>query len=121
MRTINRYLVIYISILMLYSCQNESRKVQNIETFGKLYGYARWFHPSDEAQEIDWDKFAILGVQKVENIKSDTELRDTLFHLFSPIVQGLQISEGKINKQVDLRSLTPVSYTHLTLPTKRIV
>ena len=92
---------------MLYSCQNESRKVQNIETFGKLYGYARWFHPSDEAQEIDWDKFAILGVQKVENIKSDTELRDTLFHLFSPIVQGLQISEGKINKQVDLRSLTP--------------
>jgi len=75
-------------------CQNEtSRKVQNIETFARLYGYARWFHPSDEAQEIDWDKFAVLGVQKVENIKSSKELRDTLFRLFAPIVQGLQIYE----------------------------
>lgn len=107
MKTINIYLVLCISILMLFSCQKETRKVQNIETFGKLYGYARWFHPSDEAQEIDWDKFAILGVQKVENIKSDAELRDTLFHLFSPIIQGLQISVGEIKSPVDLNSLMP--------------
>ena len=34
------------------SCQSETNlKVRNIETFAKLYGYARWFHPSDEAQE----------------------------------------------------------------------
>ena len=71
-----------------------NRKIQNIETFARLYGYVRWFHPSDEAQEIDWDKFAVFGVQKVENIKSTTELRDTLYRLFSPIVQGLQIYEA---------------------------
>ncbi|MCL2313027.1 MAG: hypothetical protein FWC41_11175 [Firmicutes bacterium] len=65
------------------ACQSEkSRKVQNIETFAKLYG--RWFHPSDEAQEIDWEKFAVLGIQKVENIKSTKKLRDTLYQLFSP-------------------------------------
>ena len=78
------------------ACQkrsNEEHKVQNLETFAKLYGYARWFHPSDEAQKIDWDKFAVLGVQKVENIKSSAALRDTLYQLFSPIVQGLQIYE----------------------------
>ena len=68
-----------------------NRKVENIETFARLYGYARWFHPSDEAQIIDWDKFAVLGIQKVEDIKSDAALRDTLFNLFSPIVQGLKI------------------------------
>jgi len=74
------------------ACQSvTNQKVQNIETFVRLYGYARWFHPSDEAQEINWDKFAVLGVQKVENVKSAEELRDTLFRLFSPIVQGLQI------------------------------
>ncbi len=83
------------------SCQNESSrdeqnldmKVQNLESFARLYGYARWFHPSDEAQEIDWDKFAVLGIQKVENVKSSAELRDTLYQLFSPIVQELQIYE----------------------------
>ncbi|RHJ91737.1 S41 family peptidase [Parabacteroides bouchesdurhonensis] len=75
--------------------QNIEKKVQNLETFARLYGYARWFHPSDEAQEIDWDKFAILGVQKVENIKSTVALRDTLYSLFSPIVQGLQIYDAQ--------------------------
>lgn len=73
--------------------QNSQKKVENLITFARLYGYARWFHPSDEAQEIDWDKFAVLGVQKVENIKSTAALRDTLYHLFSPVVQGLQIYE----------------------------
>ena len=85
---------VILTIIWLFSttCQNETnRKVKNIETFARLYGYARWFHPSDEAQEIDWDKFAVLGIQKVENIKSPKALRDTLYCLFSPIVQGLQI------------------------------
>jgi len=84
------------------ACQSETsrkaqgleKKVRNLETFARLYGYARWFHPSDEAQEIDWDKFAVLGVQKVENVKSSKELRDSLYRLFSPIVQGLQIYEA---------------------------
>lgn len=75
--------------------QDSETRVQNLETFARLYGYARWFHPSDEAQEIDWDKFAILGVRKVENIKSTLALRDTLYRLFSPIVQGLQIYDAQ--------------------------
>ena len=96
---------------MLMSCQKQSRKTQNIETFTKLYGYARWFHPSDEAQEIDWDKFAILGIQKMENIKSNTELRDSLYHLFSPIVQGLEISLDKKRKTDDLNLLIPPNFS----------
>ena len=102
------------------ACQNEtSRKVQNLETFARLYGYARWFHPSDEAQEIDWDKFAILGVQKVENVKSSKELRDTLYRLFSPIVQGLQLYEAKKPEIFDREVLSspdpdakPVAWQH---------
>ena len=89
-------IVIFIAGLFGVACQHKTnRKVQNIETFARLYGYARWFHPSDEAQEIDWDKFAALGVQKVENIQSAQALRDTLYQLFSPIVQGLQIYETR--------------------------
>lgn len=107
MKTNINYLVLCLSLLMLIACRNESRKIQNIEAFGKLYGYARWFHPSDEAQEIDWDKFAILGVQKVEHIESDAELRDTLLRLFSPVVQGLQIAAGEIKSPVDLSLLMP--------------
>ena len=107
MKTFNIYITIIITALTLLGCQKESKKIQNIETFAKLYGYARWFHPSDEAQEIDWDKFAILGIQKVENIKSDSELRDTLYHLFSPFVQGLQISTRKHKETFYINSLVP--------------
>lgn len=102
------------------ACQSEkSSKVQNIETFARLYGYARWFHPSDEAQEIDWDKFAVLGIQKVENVKSTSELRDTLYKLFSPIVQGLQIYKADKPERFGLENLLspdpnakPVAWQH---------
>lgn len=107
------------------ACQKESNsentqsKVQNLESFARLYGYARWFHPSDEAQEIDWDKFAVLGIKKVENIRSTAELRDTLFRLFSPIVQGLQIYETQKPEVFDLKVLhspdpkaKPVTWQH---------
>ncbi|WP_106830685.1 S41 family peptidase [Parabacteroides pacaensis] len=106
--------------LLCAACQNEtSREVQNMETFARLYGYARWFHPSDEAQEIDWDKFAVLGIQKVENVTSDQALRDTLYQLFSPIVQGLQIYETRnpeaFNSDVLLspdKNAKPVAWQH---------
>ncbi|MFO7842445.1 MAG: S41 family peptidase [Bacteroidales bacterium] len=102
---LEKIIVAVIVLFMFTGCQNQSQKVQNIKTFAKLYGYVRWFHPSDEAQEIDWDKFAILGVQKVENVKSELALKDTLLKLFSPIVQGLKISTGKNTTPIDLHSL----------------
>jgi len=105
MKILAKFLTVIIIISVFQACQKQSKKVHNIETFAKLYGYVRWFHPSDEAQEIDWDKFAILGVQKVENVKSESALRDSLVNLFSPIVQGLQISAEKNTTPIDLHSL----------------
>lgn len=111
MKVLKNYITIIISLLILLGCQHESRKVQNIEAFAKVYGYARWFHPSDEAQEVNWIKLAILGVQKVENIKTDTELKDTLLNLFSPIVQGLHIFETEKQKEVDFEALVPIDFS----------
>ena len=56
MNAIFKNVVFYALLSLLFlACQSEtSRKVQNIETFARMYGYARWFHPSDEGQEIDW-------------------------------------------------------------------
>jgi hypothetical protein len=34
--------------------------VRNLEALARLYGYVRYFHPSDEAAGIDWDYFAML-------------------------------------------------------------
>lgn len=64
--------------------------VENLRAFAKLYGYVRWFHPSDEAAELDWEVFAAHGAAQVKNAGSPEELRDilqTLFSSFAPTVQ----------------------------------
>jgi len=33
----------------------------------KLYGYIRYFHPSDEAARVDWDALAIYAAGKVKD------------------------------------------------------
>ena len=88
-------LVLIILLVVLFGCQSRTRQIRNIEAFARVYGYVRWFHPSDAAQEISWNKMAILGVQKVKNVRSDEELKESLLSLFSPLVKGLEIGNEK--------------------------
>ena len=94
-------LFVFLLLLLLFfqTCTNdipENKKIENIHAFTKLYGYVRWFHPSDEAQEIDWKKFAVYGVKQVEKAPDDEALRDSLLKLFRPIAPTLIISlEGE--------------------------
>jgi hypothetical protein len=78
-------------------------EVEYLRTFAKLYGYIRYFHPSDEASQIDWDQFAIYGVQEVCKIQSPGELRPTLKRLFLPIAPTVQIYAS--NQKPRMRTL----------------
>ncbi len=68
-----------------------SHSVQNLRAFAKIYGYVRFFHPSDEASKIDWDKFALYGADKIKYAKDDKELKETLRQLFLPFAPTAQI------------------------------
>jgi len=91
----------YIGIAFLiafFSCANgasissaESQKIQNLRAFAKLHGYVKYFHPSDEASAIDWDKYTIYGAKQVKNAKDNEELKTTLEILFLPIAPTIQI------------------------------
>jgi C-terminal processing protease CtpA/Prc len=67
-------------------------QTQNLSAFAKLYGYIRFFHPSDESAEMDWDKFAVFGVEEIKKIKTHGELIDKLKQLFLPIAPTAMIS-----------------------------
>lgn len=69
----------------------QEQAITNLRAFAKLYGYVRYFHPSDEAVKIDWDKFAIYGAGKVKNARTTDELALTLEELLLPIAPTLQI------------------------------
>ena len=72
-----------------------SRELTNLTAFTKLYGYVRFFHPSDQAAATDWETFAIDGVRKVAPAASNDELIARLQELFRPIAPLVQINVSR--------------------------
>ena len=130
MRKVNIRSYIGIAILIVFfSCAKgatiapgESQKIQNLRAFAKLYGYVKYFHPSDEASAIDWDKFAIFGAKQVKDVKDTAELKAALEALFLPIAPTIQIytSDQKPEDPIkhvpdDTTGLKIVAWQHLGL------
>ena len=61
------------------------RGLANLTAFTRLLGYVRYFHPSDEAAETDWDAFAVAGIRAVEDADDALTLATRLEALFCPI------------------------------------
>ncbi|TYS51047.1 S41 family peptidase [Bacillus infantis] len=71
---------------------SEERVLNNASSFAKIYGYIRFYHPSDENEKVDWDKFAVYGLEKVKSSKNDKDLIQNLNELFIPIAPTIEIS-----------------------------
>jgi C-terminal processing protease CtpA/Prc len=69
----------------------DSQTIENLRAFAKLYGYVRYFHPSDAAAETDWDAFAVYGAGRVLKASGSEELRGVLQELFQPIAPTVQV------------------------------
>jgi C-terminal processing protease CtpA/Prc len=108
-------------VLFSFFCQTGagSQEIQNLRAFAKLYGYVRYFHPSDEASHIDWDRFVIFGVEKVKNAADRQELKSVLEELFLPIAPTIQIYQSgekpgmpKLESPADTSGLKVVAWQH---------
>ncbi|RMH22782.1 MAG: peptidase S41, partial [Acidobacteria bacterium] len=64
-------------------------EVDNLVAFARLYGYVRFFHPSDQAQGIDWDRLAVYGAGEAGRAAGPEELQRTLEAIFLPIAPTL--------------------------------
>lgn len=92
--------IILVGILFLFNYDKpviktlevtQEQKINNLKAFSKIYGYVRYFHPSDEASELEWDRFAIYGVQEVKGARDNEELKKRLEELFLPIAPTLSL------------------------------
>ena len=95
------YLPLFILLTACTSSINDQdidRTIENLAAFAKVYGHVKYFHPSDEAMEIDWDKFAIHGVKTVKYSKNERELKEALEVLFTPIAPTFTIHNSEPNK-----------------------
>lgn len=89
--------------------------VESLRAFAKVYGYVRYFHPSDAASAIDWERFAVHGVRAVTGASSPADLAESLEALFLPIAPTLQIYAGEEGPPAPAAVLTPTDTTGLKL------
>jgi C-terminal processing protease CtpA/Prc len=75
--------------------------ISNLRAFAKLYGYVRYFHPSDEASRLDWNGFLMYAIPKVKLAKTTEELKATLQTLFFPIAPTMRLFSGNEKPTLD--------------------
>lgn len=88
---------------MVVSLQQQK---ENLVAFTRIYGYIRYFHPSTEAEGIDWERFAVYGVKYVREARDTEELKQKLEELFLPIAPTIQIVEQRESFQDPFESYT---------------
>jgi hypothetical protein len=93
--------------------------VENLKAFAVLYGYVRFFHPSDEAARVDWEKLALVGVSRVREAETPAELERALEALFGPLAPTMRVfaegqePEGPLDLWPDFRgNLVVVAWQH---------
>jgi len=64
---------------------------EELRAFAKLYGYVRFFHPSDEAAAADWDRVAVEGARRVMKGSTRAELLAALREVFEPLAPTLLV------------------------------
>lgn len=91
--------------LTLSAFTQEQKQIDHLKTFAKAYGYVKYFHPSDEASALDWNRFAAYGASEVIKCATNTELISTLNNLFQPIAPTIIFSDSE--QSFDLKQITP--------------
>lgn len=100
-------------------------QVDHLRAFALLYGHVRWFHPSDEAADIPWDDFAVLGAERVRDVRGSAALRAELERLFAPIAPTLRLHDDGTpapppppeTNPADTTGLEVVAWQHLGMGT----
>jgi C-terminal processing protease CtpA/Prc len=71
-------------------------QVENLKAFAVLYGYVRFFHPSEEAARVDWEKLALVGVPRVRAAETPEDLERALEGIFRPLAPTMRLfTEGQ--------------------------
>jgi C-terminal processing protease CtpA/Prc len=68
-----------------------AQAAENLVAYAKLLGYVRYFHPSGESANLDWDRFAAETIERVESARTPEELAGSLQEIFEPVAPTLRV------------------------------
>ncbi|MEM6991660.1 MAG: S41 family peptidase [Myxococcota bacterium] len=86
--------------------------VDALQAFARVFGYVRYFHPTDAAADANWSELAAQGSAWVADAETLGELAERLQSFFEPIAPTLEIwVEGE--PPPGPRGTSKTSYTEL--------
>jgi hypothetical protein len=88
----------------------EHTSLSNLLAFARLYGYVRYFHPSDQAASTNWNLAAENGVAAILDAKDPIDLASRLQQFFHPVAPTLIVF---------LQSETPIIPEIINPPTEK--
>jgi hypothetical protein len=109
MKTMLKFIFVLFVMTTNISCQQN--KVDNLTTFAKAYGYVKYFHPSDEAYNLNWEKFSAYGAKEVMKCNNRTDLIKTLNILFNPVAPAVKFGPDGNAQEYDVKSIIPSDTT----------
>src|SRR5690606_9554573 len=85
-----------------------SSDADELAAFARLYGYLRFFHPSDAAAEADWDALAVTGAREVVKGSDQAALAVALQRFAEPIAPTVRVyAEGEPPPDISLAGEGP--------------
>lgn len=94
------------------------RGLSNLMALARLYGAIRYFHPSVEAAQADWDRLLIEAIEPVEQARDARELAERLTAVFQPVAPSATIAAGeraphnRIEAAAPQPGATPLRWLH---------
>ncbi|WP_163636614.1 S41 family peptidase [Flagellimonas sediminis] len=82
-------------------------KVENLIKLAEIYGIVKYFHPSDEAYNLDWDKFAIYSAEEILKCENQEQFAQKIDSLFRPIIPTLNS-----NTPLEKKGLSEIFWYH---------
>ena len=73
-----------------------TRQVTNFTSLCNCYGYVRYFYPNPNLEKLDWVKFLMYAVNKVDGVRTDEELKVALNELFLPLCPSITFSDDTL-------------------------
>lgn len=101
--------IIIFFAFICFSCHHTTKENDYLYSFAKTYGYVKYFHPSDEASDIDWNRFAVYGTTEIMKCSSTHELIQTLNELFKPIAPSIRFIKENEENIFNVEELKPTS------------
>src|SRR5688500_3515981 len=57
---------------------------EKLAALARLYGVVRWFHPTDAAHEVDWNRLAVHAAAAVRSARTTADVQRALQETFAP-------------------------------------